>query len=167
MTEATTRTRAPRRSAELLAAEAQARANALRAKAGKAKRAAETRQKVIAGSGLMGLAESGDAEAIRLLDRIKAKLTRPQDRAAFGLTAAAPSPAATMTVEEAEAAIAAALAAHKAVPEDDRAGRRQAQLAWREAIASWERITGKLRIEGEKRKTFGLGPLGEAAPGRP
>ena len=161
MTEATTRTRAPRRSAEQLAAEAQARANSLRAKAGKAKRATETRQKVIAGSGLIGLAEAGDPEAMRVLDRVKAGLNRPQDRAAFGL------PIAARTAEDAEIAIRAAVAAHKAIPETDRPARRAAYLVWRMMIADWERITGKPRYEGEARQKHGLGDLGEACPRRP
>lgn len=164
MTEATTRTRAPRRSAELLAAEAQARANALRAKAGKAKRAAETRQKVIAGSGLMGLAESGDAEAVRLLERIKANLTRPQDRAAFGLAIIAkPAPIDAAALDE---AVKIALKAHGALPEEDKAGRRAAAKAWREAVIAWELATGTLRVKLEDRQRLGFGDLGELAQPR-
>ncbi len=161
MTEATTKTRAPRRSAEQLAAEAQARANALRAKAGKAKREIETRQKVIVGAALIGLADAGDAEAIRLLDRIKGGLTRWQDRQAFGLgEIAVPDPADPNALA---ARIKVMLDAYSALPESDRVGRSEAAKAWRVAVIEWERNTGKFWVAEDKRKKHGLGGLGELA----
>lgn len=158
MTEETKKARAPRRSAAELAAEAQDRANSLRAKASKAKRVEETRQKVILGAGLMGLVDSGDAEAIKLLDRIKGKLTRPQDRGAFGLPPLA-EPAAD-DPDALAAAIKAALVAHNEIPETDRAARRIAAMTWRNAVIAWEKVSGKFWLAEDKRAAQGFGALG-------
>lgn len=56
--------------------------------AAKASRKLRTRQHIITGGALMGLAEAGDPDAQRLLARVLRGLTRPQDRRAFDLPAA-------------------------------------------------------------------------------
>lgn len=72
-----------KRTPEQLAAHFQAKANAARARAGQQQRKEDTRRKILAGAGLLGLAEAGDEGAKRALAKIKGGLTRPQDREIF------------------------------------------------------------------------------------
>lgn len=147
-----------RRTAEQQVEHHRAKLEAARAKLAKAERDRDTRRKVVAGAALIGLAEAGDAEAARVLDRIKAGLTRPQDRKAFGLDAVAgPTEAELVT------AIEAALAAHGVAKQEGRSPAAEART-WREAVVAWERLTGRSWIKDdspENRRKMGLGGVGE------
>ena len=52
----------------------------------------DTRRKILAGALLLGAVEKGDQEAARVLRRLTATLTRPDDRALFDGTGEAPPP---------------------------------------------------------------------------
>lgn len=165
MTETATKTRS-KRTPEQLAAFHQAKANAARAKAGKQQRMVETRRKVIAGASLLGLVEAGDEDAKRVLAKIQAGLTRPQDRQVFGLDEAAkaseqPAP----SLEDLTQKIDECARNHDTTTSGEEKQRLAAE--WRQAVVAWERAAGKLQPfkEGFDRKQAGLGGIGEILPG--
>ena len=62
----------------------------LRAGQAKKDRAAETRRKILIGAVILAKVERGEWPKERMLDMMSEQLTRPDDRALFGLAAAAP-----------------------------------------------------------------------------
>lgn len=51
----------------------------------------DTRQKVVLGAALVAMADRGDGEAVRMVERIKGALIRKADRTLFGLDLDLPS----------------------------------------------------------------------------
>lgn len=146
-----------RKTPEELAKLYQGKANAARAKAGKKRRAKETRRKILAGAGLLGLADSGDEEAKRVLAKVKASLTRPQDQEVF----AEPEP----TKEQLDQKIVECVKAYQAASSEEE--KRRLTAVWRQVIAAWERGQGKLHPFSDDfdREANGLGGIGEVLPG--
>lgn len=64
-------------------AELQARKARLVAMAREKERKRDVQRRIILGSGLLAMAEKGDAEAVRIIGQIVARLSREADRGAF------------------------------------------------------------------------------------
>lgn len=147
-----------RKTAEQRAAEFQRKANKARAQASKQKRAFEARRAIVLGKGLLDLAEGGDLEAQRLVERIEL-VTSQSEKAAEHSTG--PSTAAIshpVTADEWERRIKDAVARHASASDEQKM---RIASEWRHAVAGWERCTGKFHIAPEDRPKFRLAGLGE------
>lgn len=158
----TTRTR---KTPEQMIAGLERKLQAVKSKAKNMERAKQTRRAIILGQTIQAMADAGDADAKRAMDKVLAGLRRKQDRDAFDLeplpdpgpdNRPAKNPPGSGLLAAAEARRALAVEAWKVGNKTPDASRLQADLAY--AIADCEKLTGECwtAISSQDRASFGL-----------
>jgi type IV secretory pathway VirB10-like protein len=156
-----------RRTHEQRQAELERKLQRVKSERKKMEQARRTRRAVILGTTIEGMAEAGDPEAKKAMDKVLASLTRNQDRKMFDLDPlpddqpdnqpGANSPAVDPPVDD---PLAAALARRKRATgawKDDKSPAQKEEVA--AAIAEVETLTGEVweKIESGDRPFWGLG----------
>jgi hypothetical protein len=145
-----------RRTHEQIAAELRLKLQGVESKMKNEARTMQTRRAVILGSAIQSMAESGDNDAKRVVDKVLAGLKRKQDRVAFDLEPLPEQePAAQPSVPALADRVSRAVAAWNAP--GDKTPERRVEMV--DAIIALEVATGKLfpGIKSEGRPGFGLG----------
>jgi hypothetical protein len=142
-----------RRTHEQRQAELERKLQRVKSERKKMESARRTRRAVILGTTIEAMAEAGDLEAKRAMDKVLAGLTRSQDRKMFDLE---PLPDADADADPLAAALARRQAAILVWNDSDKSPADRVVVA--EAMAACERLTGKCweKMELKDRAGWGL-----------